>query len=561
MGAKRPSPDGPQLESEVLLRQFVEQAGEVMSAQARLRELIRVNNDLTSNLDLPTLLRRIVEIGVDLIQARYGAMGVVGDERRLEQFIHVGMADNIVAQIEHLPEGKGLLGALIDDPQPVRLASISSDARSSGFPAHHPPMDSFIGVPIRVREKVFGNLYLTDSKNGQFSADDEELAQALAATAGIAIENARLFEDSEYRARWSTALVDVSRRLMSADEGDELDALIERLRDLAQADLVSVALSPGSSDELMVERAVGLGADSLLASTFAVEGTSAAEPMRTGEPAIVGNLSLHPAHGFDEQTQLGNAMIIPFSSSETATGVLCVARTSDRPPFAPRDLDMGVSFAGHISLALDRTEIHLTRRRMELLEDRSRIARDLHDHVIQRLFATGLNLQATAAGADAGTADKIMDQIREIDGAIAQIRQSIFAIRRDAESTSASLRARILEIVDRSGDQLPNKPRVTFLGPVDLMADAALTDDVSAAVTEALANAVRHAEATHVQISVSAIAGRVTIEVIDDGVGPGKTPRLSGLANLRDRAEARGGTFEILQAAGGGTRVAWSVPV
>ena len=552
---------GPTLEFEVLLKQFVERAEELMTSQARMHDLIRVNNDLTSQLDLPTVLRRIVEIGVDLIQARYGAMGVVGDQRRLEQFIHVGMDDEIVSRIDHLPEGKGLLGALIDDPQPVRLASIASDPRSSGFPAHHPPMDSFIGVPIRVRNKVFGNLYLTDSKNGHFSADDEELAQALAATAGIAIENARLFEDSEYRARWSTALVDVSRRLMSADEGDELEGLIERLRDLARADLVSVALTAGTDDELVVEHATGIGADVLVGMTFPLEATAAVEPMRTGEPAIVDDLSLHPAHGFDEQTQLGNAMIIPFSSSETASGVLCVARVADKPPFAPRDLDMGVSFAGHISLALDRTEVRLTRQRMELLEDRSRIARDLHDHVIQRLFATGLNLQATAAGADSVTAGKIMDQIREIDGAIAQIRQSIFAIRRDAESTSASLRARILEIVDRTGDQLPNKPRVTFLGPVDLMADAGLTDDVSAAITESLANVARHARATHVQITVSAIAGRVTIEVVDDGVGPGKTPRLSGLANLRDRAEARGGTFEIAQAAGGGTRVTWSIPV
>ena len=552
---------GPTLEFEVLLKQFVERAEELMTSQARMHDLIRVNNDLTSQLDLPTVLRRIVEIGVDLIQARYGAMGVVGDQRRLEQFIHVGMDDEIVSRIDHLPEGKGLLGALIDDPQPVRLASIASDPRSSGFPAHHPPMDSFIGVPIRVRNKVFGNLYLTDSKNGHFSADDEELAQALAATAGIAIENARLFEDSEYRARWSTALVDVSRRLMSADEGDELEGLIERLRDLARADLVSVALTAGTDDELVVEHATGIGADVLVGMTFPLEATAAVEPMRTGEPAIVDDLSLHPAHGFDEQTQLGNAMIIPFSSSETASGVLCVARVADKPPFAPRDLDMGVSFAGHISLALDRTEVRLTRQRMELLEDRSRIARDLHDHVIQRLFATGLNLQATAAGADSVTAGKIMDQIREIDGAIAQIRQSIFAIRRDAESTSASLRARILEIVDRTGDQLPNKPRVTFLGPVDLMADAGLTDDVSAAITESLANVARHAKATHVQITVSAIAGRVTIEVVDDGVGPGKTPRLSGLANLRDRAEARGGTFEIAQAAGRGTRVTWSIPV
>lgn len=551
---------GPTLEFEVLLKQFVDRAEEMMSSQGRLHDLIRVNNDLTSNLDLPTVLRRIVEIGLELIQARYGAMGVVGDERRLEQFIHVGMDDAIVSQIEHLPEGKGLLGALIDDPRPVRLSSIASDPRSSGFPANHPPMDSFIGVPIRVRDRVFGNLYLTDSRNGQFSADDEELAQALAATAGIAIENARLFEDSEYRARWSTALVDVSRRLMSADESDELDALIDRLLELAQADLITVSMNPGGGDILVVERATGTGAETLTSTSYLLEETVAAEPLRTGEPLIIKSLAELPSHSFDDQAELGNAMLIPFNVGGTTAGVLCVARSTDKPPFADRDLDMGVSFASHVSLAIDRSEVRSTRRRMAVLEDRTRIARDLHDHVIQRLFATGLNLQATAAVADGPTADKISDQVREIDGAIAQIRQSIFAISRDADSTSSSLRARILEIVDRSDSQLENKPRITFLGPVDLMADAGLTDDVAAAVTEALANAVRHAQATRVDITVSAVAGLVSIEVVDDGTGPGESVKLSGLANLRDRAEARGGTFEIVQAVGGGTRVFWSVP-
>jgi signal transduction histidine kinase len=548
------------MEFETLLRQFVDRAEETMASHSRLRDLVRVNNDLTSNLDLPTVLRRLVEIGLELVGARYGAMGVIGDERRLEQFIHVGMEEEIVARIDHLPEGKGLLGALIDDPRPVRLATIASDPRSSGFPANHPPMASFIGVPIRVRDQVFGNLYLTDSKNGEFSVDDEELAQALAATAGIAIENARLFEDAEYRARWSTALVDVSRQLISADESDELDTLIERLRDLAQADLVSVSLVSADGEHMVVERATGLGANALTGMSFRIDESAAADAIRTGAPSIVGEISHYRADGFEEHSLLGNAMLIPFSAGETLSGVVGVARKRDAAPFASRDLDMGVSFAGHVSIALDRFESRLTRRRVALLEDRSRIARDLHDHVIQRLFATGLNLQATAAAADPGTATKIMEQIQELDGAIAQIRQSIFAMRQDSESTSSSLRARILEIVDRTGDQLPSKPRVSFLGPVDLMADAALTDDVAAVVTEALSNAVRHAKAAHVDITVSAAAGRVTIEVTDDGVGPGDSPRLSGLANLRDRSDARNGSFEVAAGAGGGTRVVWSVP-
>ncbi|MET0821500.1 MAG: GAF domain-containing protein [Aeromicrobium sp.] len=560
MSADPSGPAGPTLEFETLLRQFVERAESMIGSQARLRDLIRVNNDLTSNLDLPTVLRKIVEIGVELVGARYGAMGVLGHERRLDQFIHVGMDPETVAGIDHLPEGKGLLGALIDDPQPVRLACLADDGRSSGFPAHHPPMDSFLGVPIRVRGTVFGNLYLTDSRNGHFSADDEELAEALAATAGIAIENARLFEDSEYRARWSTALVEVSRRLILADETDELDTFIERLRDLAQADLVSVSLVSAADGDLVVERAIGLGAESLVSMRFSTAETLAAEPLRTGEPTLVTKLAAHPSHGFEEQSMLGNAMLVPFSVGEAVPGLLCVARTLDKPPFVPRDVDMGVSFAGHVSLTLDRAEARRTRRRVALLEDRTRIARDLHDHVIQRLFATGLNLQAAAAGADIATADMITAQIREIDGAIAQIRQSIFAIRHDVDSTSSNLRARILEIVDRTGEQLPHKPRVTFLGPVDLMADRGLTDDVAAAVTESLANAVRHARAQRVEVTVSAISREVTVEVTDDGVGPGDSPRLSGLANLRDRAESRGGTFEMTQTAGGGTRVCWSVP-
>ncbi len=551
---------GPALEFEVVLAQFVERAERMMRSQSRMRDLIRVNNDLTSNLDLETVLRRIVEIGLELIQARYGAMGVIGDERRLEQFIHVGMEPEIVAQIEHLPEGKGLLGALIDDPRPVRLSTISSDARSSGFPANHPPMNSFIGVPIRVRDVVFGNLYLTDSKNGEFSADDEEFAQALAATAGIAIENARLFEDSEYRARWSTALVDVSRRLITAEDSDEVDVLLSRVKELGDADLVSVAIVDESGSELIVDRAIGLGGDELVSMSFPVADTLAEGALKSFDPVTVGNYDEYESHGFDEQSLLGNAMLIPFSAGAKAAGVLTVARAKGTSPFAARDLEMAVSFAGHISVALDRDEVRSARRRMALLEDRSRIARDLHDHVIQRLFATGLNLQAAASAADPALAERITAQIQEIDGAITQIRQSIFGIRRDSESTSVSLRARILEIVDRCADQISNRPRVTFLGPVDLMADASLTDDMSAVVTEALTNAVRHANAPHLEVTVSAVSGRVSIEVVDDGVGPGDSPRLSGLANLRERADARGGTFEIGEATGGGTRLVWSVP-
>jgi signal transduction histidine kinase len=332
---------------------------------------------------------------VDLLDARYGALGVIGTDRRLEQFIHVGIDADLAAQIGPLPDGKGLLGVLIDDATPVRLKRLSEDSRSSGFPNHHPPMDSFLGVPIRVGEEVFGNLYLTESSRGEFSAEDEDLALALAATAGVAIENARLFEH---------------------------------------------------------------------------------------------------------------------------------------------------------------------RRQLELLDERTRIARDLHDHVIQRLFAVGLNLQATASRLPADMAESVASQIAEVDGAIAQIRQSIFSLSVTG-AAKERVRARILDVIDRFQGRVQQPISARFAGPVDRLADAALTVDLVAVVTVGIANAVRHAVATKVSVTVIASERELIAEVHDDGTGPPDDVRMSGLANLHARARERAGSLDLIQADDGGSRLRWRVPL
>ncbi|MEV7398384.1 GAF domain-containing protein [Aeromicrobium sp. NPDC092404] len=559
----RASDLGPALEFEGLLAQLVERADQMMRSQSRLRDLIRVNNDLTSNLDLETVLRKIVEIGTELIHAEFGAMGVIAEDQSMEQFITVGMNAETIERIGAMPEGKGLLGALIADPSPVRLAEIADDARSSGFPAHHPLMKSFLGVPIRVRDSVYGNLYLTDSKNGQFSADDEELAEALAATAGIAIANARLFEEALYREKWASALAETARRLIEDEDDQHLGFLVDRVKELADADMVSIGLVTSARTDLVIDRVVGSGADDLMGTSFSLGETVAGEAIRSGEPVLVPDAGLLDDHHFTTPTRLGDAMVIPFTIGAGGAGVLSLARLKGRADFGARDLDMGMSFASHISVSIDRAEARTTKRRVALLEDRSRIARDLHDHVIQRLFATGLSLQAVAAELAPADAHTVTEQVKEIDASIAQIRQSIFALHRDPEVTSVSLRARVLEIVDRveSQDSSSPRPQVTFLGPVDLMADAPLTDDVAAVVTEALANVVRHGQATNVEVVISAAAGRVTVEVTDDGIGPGTSPRLSGLANLRSRADSYDGSFELEPGPEGGTQLVWSVPV
>ncbi|MGZ5368210.1 MAG: sensor histidine kinase [Aeromicrobium sp.] len=554
-------PEGRRLEFDLLLGQLFERAHEVMETQERLGNLIRATNSVVSDLDLPTVLTRIAESAKQLVGARYAAMGVIGEDGHLEQFIHVGMDDSIVEQIDHLPEGKGLLGALIQDPQPVRLRTISSDQRSSGFPTNHPPMKSFLGVPIRVRDEVYGNLYLTDHVNGEFSADDEELAQALAASAGIAIANARLFEESRYRERWSTALADTNRYMLADEEEDGLQFLIERVLELADADIVCVLHVVHDGDDLVVDRAVGQSADVLLERTFPLEGTVCQEVLSAGHARMVNSGHEYPSHGFLHLAGVKEALLVPFDVSALERGVLAVARSSGRSGFQRRDLDMTASFADQVTLAVQRTRSRENSQWMEILEDRSRIARDLHDHVIQRLFAAGLSLQAIASGLGPGEpAQRITAQIVDIDETIAQIRQSIFALKTDGRNPASGLRARIREVVDRVADQLPISPKLRFLGPVDLMSDREVTDDAAAVVTEALANVVRHAQASSVAVTISAANSELSIDVVDDGKGPGQHPQLSGIANLRHRAQQRGGDMTVQNGKPGGTHLTWSIP-
>lgn len=293
-------PDLPRLELDALLGQLVERAQEVLSTQGRLRGLLRANQMILGDLALPVLLRRIAEAARDLVGARYAALGVIAADRHLAEFVHVGIPDDMIAQIGQLPQGKGLLGALIDDPQPIRLASLGDDPRSSGFPATHPRMDSFLGVPIRVRDEVFGNLYLAESTNGQFSAEDEDLATALAATAGVAIDNARLHEAAHSRHEWLRASATITRRLLSVDAAQSPDPesahdsvrplrlIAESCREVARADLVTVVLPAPDGAELRVEIAVGIaGADELPGLSVPLEGSLSGQVFTSGWPLRV----------------------------------------------------------------------------------------------------------------------------------------------------------------------------------------------------------------------------------------------------------------------------------
>ena len=382
------------LELDELLGQLVERAQEVMGTQGRLRGLLRANQLIARDLGLPTVLRHVAEAARELVGARYAALGVIAPSGGLAQFVHVGMPAEVAAGIGHLPQGKGLLGALIDDPDPIRLRSLAEDPRSSGFPPGHPPMRDFLGVPIRIGEVVFGNLYLTESTRGGFSAEDEQLAQALAATAGTAIDNARLYEVARSRQQWWQATAALTRRMLTGETGDPLEFIAARTRELADADLVTVVLpadAPHGADEtgLRVQVAVGVGGQELSGLAVPLAGSLAGRVYATGRPLRVSHPSEQP--GLDSMASgtvdVGPVLVVPLTGARKVIGVLTVARLSGRAAFTTDELDMAAGFANQASVAIElaaaRTEQQHARDRRRARPDRRGPARPRHPTAVR----------------------------------------------------------------------------------------------------------------------------------------------------------------------------------
>lgn len=544
-------------ELDQVIDDLVARARHVQITQGRLRALLKANQLVVEQLDLPVLLGRIVDAAVELVGAEFGALGVVSPEGDLEQFIHTGMTDAQVSAIGHLPEGRGVLGALIDEPVSIRLDHLRDDARYVGFPTAHPPIDSFLGVPVRVRDAVYGNLYLSNQSSGRFSPEDEQLVTALAATAGIAIENARLYSETRMRQAWSAASAEITAAMLSAPAGSAIELLADRVLSLSDAEIVCVLLPTADRTRLSVPTERGLGLEHPGASIDTVDGSALHGVIEGGQPRLFDH-GEHLGLLFPDDNLLGTAMAIPLVTAGRAKGVLLVARAVGSARFGMADLAMAANFAGQASLAMELSSARADQERMSLLEDRGRIARDLHDHVIQQLFATGLELNDIARVLPSGSeSDRISATISHLDGSIAQIRTVIFAL--NAADGTASTRLAVIDLVNELAVGFPVTPTVTFAGPVDLTVVDDLARDVIAVVREGITNAAKHSSASRVSISLSVAAGRVVLEVDDDGTGIAPGERRSGLANLEHRAVTRGGALE-LQTGSSGTRLRWSVP-
>lgn len=556
-------PDQPRSELDRALRELVERAGEVMHTQERLRSLLKATRAVVEPIELPVVLKRIAEAAVALVDAEYGALGVLSPDGGLEQFIHVGMPGELAKEIGHLPEGRGVLGALIEDPRPIRLRHIDDDPRSVGFPLRHPPMETFLGVPIRVRDEVFGNLYLTNRRSGDFSAEDEELVAALAATAGFAIENARLFAETRTRELWAAASAQIAAALATSTGAAALRILADELIERQTADRVCVVVPGPDQLTLQVAEARGDGADELLGMVLPSMSSLAGVVFESGESRAQagGRREVEAADilAITGDEAFGPTMFIAVRTAASVWGVLVFGRMPEGRRFTTTELDIADDLSNRISLAMELAKAREDQQRIALLEDRSRIARDLHDHVIQQLFGTGLELQTLAALADSDDVTRRLEAaVATLDQSIAQVRTIIFAMT-PREGDAPTMRHRILDLAAEVSRSLPQPIAVSFSGPVDLVVTGRESDDLIAAAREMLTNTVKHASATSVHIEVAVDDDAVRATVTDDGIGMAPTGRQSGIANLRERAERLGGTLSI-ESSHEGTSVEWLVP-
>nr|WP_329315372.1 GAF domain-containing protein [Streptomyces sp. NBC_01278] len=560
----------PRLRLDELLDELQVRIDEVRGTRDRLNGLLEAVMSVGRELDLPQVLRRIVEAAVVLVDAEYGALGVIGDDHKLAEFLPVGITDDLRAQIGDLPSGHGILGELIRHPEPLRLSELSEHPASYGFPAHHPPMHSFLGVPIRVREDVFGNLYLTEKRGGaEFDAEDEAVLSTLAIAAGIAIENARLFEEVRLRERWLEASSDITSSLLSgAPEDEVLAGMVERAKDITSAD-IGVFYRVGPAGELRGSIALGYAAEAhrgiVLPSTT---GTLAEAALARDGLVVVTDVESDPRVTVlqpERWTGFGPAVAVTVGTKDRLSGILMLARRHGRGVFATAEVASLPGFANQAALALELGERRRDAEQVVMLEDHDRIARDLHDLAIQRLFATGMTLQSAQRFVDHPEAtDRLARAVDDLDATIKIIRSTIFGLRdRDAVGRAPKLRSRTVQAVDAAAEGLGFAPALRMEGLIDTDVPAAVADEVLAVLGEALTNVARHAKATRAEASIVAEGGVVTVTVTDNGVGLPEGGRRGGLRNLTERAERLGGRMEVTSRGADerGTRLQWWVPL
>lgn len=541
---------------------------ELAAARDQTEKLLRVIAEIGAGLDLDATLHRIISAARELTSAPYGALAVRDRHANLISFVHEGMDAETVRRIGHHPVGKGLLSLSLLDTPALRMDDLTAHPAAAGFPEHHPAMRAFLAVPITIRGAVFGNLYLTHVDEARvFSDADEMAARALAFAAAVAIDNAQVFERERMSVKWIEASREITTALLSRTEPHRrpMQLIAERACALTDAEQAIVLVpadpeQPGNPevDTLVVSAAVGLPAADVLGQRVPVRGSTSGAVFKSGEPLITDEFR-YPIQAFTDAGRRP-AIVMPLRARDEVVGVIAIARGTEQPPFDESYLDLVRDFATHAAIALALAAAREDARQLAVLAERERIAHDLHDHVIQRLFAAGMDLQGTLARARSPeVADRLNRTLDDLQTIIEEIRTTIFALRSPA-AVAGDFRHRIQRVIAELTENRDLVTTVRMDGPMTAVG-AELAEHAEAVTAEAVSNAVRHSGASRLTVQIG-VADMFTLDVIDNGRGiaSGNTRR-SGLANMTRRAEQLGGSCEISSPPGGGTRVHWTAPL
>lgn len=515
------------------------------STQALLRAIMAISSDL----DLPSVFARLVEAAAELTGAQYGALGVLGPDGNLAEFITTGIDEQQRAAIGPLPHGHGILRQLIDDPVVLRLDDLTDHPASIGMPVEHPEMRTFLGVPILIRGTVFGNLYLTEKSGGRaFTPQDEVLVQTLANTAALVIENARTYGLSERRRHW----LEVSAQLADAlqppiDLDTALSEIAQRARLASDAEASAIVQFPAGEHPVVTahDRRSGTDDDSI------------SDIVRQ----VIDQARLAEKQSLALQVDLGTrrAIVLPLRAHLADPGVLLMIFDCSKNRTGTELREFLAAYADQAGLAIDRAQAFSGREELVVVSERARIARDLHDVVIQRLFALGLRIEGFRTAPKLGNVDLELSQVvKDLDLTIRDIRTTIFGLQ---QTSRRSLRAEAHQLLAEYTPVLGFAPVLRTHGPVDLLVPELVAEHLLAVLREGLSNIARHARAKDAAVEIAIAADGVVLRVIDGGIGVPAQRRESGLRNARERAALLGGVLEVTPNVGPGTTMTWSAPL
>jgi signal transduction histidine kinase len=537
----------------------------VSRPQDRKDILLEAGLALASELSLPIVLQRIVDLAAQVTDARYGALGVIGEGGDLVEFITTGISAKQQRAIGALPRGRGILGLLIQRPKPIRITNIADHAKSVGFPPNHPPMHSFLGAPVQAMGKVFGNIYLAEKRGGtKFSEEDEESVVILATQAGAAIANATLYAEMHLRERWLAALRDITTTILAGTDADSLLAgIAEHARDLAGADSATIITTGSATGQLVVAAAVGAHAAQVRGHPVPASGSISGAVMKSGRTLVTEDASADRGayQPIIRLGRVGPAIFVPLRVRGKATGTLMVANLKGRPRFDEETTRLVETFADQASVAIEYVRAQADVRRVGLMEERERIAKELHDGIIQSLFAVGMNLQGTALmSTSPETAARVEGAVGELDKVIRDLRNYIFGLR------PGILADRQLDQALRALGEEVHAPGLKVAVEVDADLAASLTGrshEIVQLTREALSNVARHANAQNSVVTLARNGSGASLTIKDDGSGfdARRNSRGNGLRNMRERVTALGGKLHISSERGRGTTVHLTFPV